>query len=227
MIYSCGKCKKKFKVENQNLNVAFLFVSCPHCDSKNRIILDEYTALIQTEMPTELKGLESDKATSKMKGDISGWLVVKTEGVEAKNYPLKKGEYMVGRSHNTSGKRIVDISFSHLKHEDESLVEKVTREKNRHISGWTSRNHCVIEAGTGKNGRPEVAVKDTSSLNGTWLNNKRIGKEKVLLKDGDNLQLGYVKLRFKASDEVLRKTADVTKIIKKEDFSKTVILSTK
>ncbi len=227
MILDCGKCKKKFRVKHQQLNTAFFFVVCPHCSSKNRVILDEYTTLMQTEKPTETTRLLSNETESLLRNNVSGWLVIKTEGIEAKTFPILKGKYMVGRSHNTKDKSIVDISFSHLKHTDETLVEKVTQEKNKHISRWTSRNHCLIESVTAKNGGAEVTIKDTNSLNGTWLNNKRIGKEKVLLKDGDNIQLGYVKLRFKANQELTKRTVEVTKILETESFSQTVILPTK
>jgi pSer/pThr/pTyr-binding forkhead associated (FHA) protein len=59
------------------------------------------------------------------------------------------------------------------------------------LEGGVSRRHCKIWLGEG-----EYLIEDLGSANGTYLNGQRLTPYLPhSLNDGDDLQLGYVKLR--------------------------------
>ena len=58
-----------------------------------------------------------------------------------------------------------------------------------------SRRHVEVERGTGG-----IVVRDVGSLNGTYLNQRRIEVDEEL-RDGDELQVGKFKLVFVAGEE--------------------------
>ena len=65
--------------------------------------------------------------------------------------------------------------------------------------GATSRRHAEIEARAGK-----VFIKDLKSLNGTRVNNRKIGEQEIELKEGDSINLGRssISLRFSPIAEI-------------------------
>jgi pSer/pThr/pTyr-binding forkhead associated (FHA) protein len=53
-----------------------------------------------------------------------------------------------------------------------------------------SRRHATVELSNGR-----ALLADTSSTNGTWLNDQRISRV-MELRDGDRIRVGHVELRF-------------------------------
>lgn len=128
---------------------------------------------------------ESSDSKNRPAGEVVGWLVVKTEGKESREYALFEGSNRIGRK-------------------TESDAPDIPVEAD----SYTSRSHAEIMIEKKNNGDYQYFIFDGSdnrqqrpSLNGTYLNGQsdRIPPNtKINLKDGTTIQTGLTKLVFKA-----------------------------
>jgi pSer/pThr/pTyr-binding forkhead associated (FHA) protein len=108
------------------------------------------------------------------------WLVVHTEGLPVRSYPLMEGETAVGRK-EVSGRTSITIP-------DDPYV---------------SRYHCAFIIAPAR-GQLGAAVADDGryqqgrvSVNGTYLNGNEARISVTRIKDHDTIQIGQTKLVFK------------------------------
>jgi len=102
-------------------------------------------------------------------------------GVDLSELPAGVGALIVKRGRNAGSRYVLDAERTSAGRHPASdiFLDDVT----------VSRRHAeIVRTGT------EYAVRDTGSLNGTYLNRERV--EEAPLRDGDELQIGSFKLVF-------------------------------
>jgi eukaryotic-like serine/threonine-protein kinase len=64
----------------------------------------------------------------------------------------------------------------------------------RITDGATSRKHAVVEPNGG-----DMVIKDLGSLNGIYVNDRRVGDQGHILRDGDRIEIGRTKMIFRSA----------------------------
>lgn len=80
-------------------------------------------------------------------------------------------------------------------------------------AGRLSRRHCVVFFNTGGNG---FALADLNSTNGTFLNGEAVGRQEIMLRDGDRFRAGAAEFEFRdpASSTATRKVPTISTKLK-------------
>jgi pSer/pThr/pTyr-binding forkhead associated (FHA) protein len=103
-------------------------------------------------------------------------LVIISEPGKGKEFDIQEGSNLIGRWDPN------DKSFPEIDLEEEDIDAKI------------SRRHCVIQKTS-----DQAVLEDALSLNGTYLNGKKLEEgEKIVLQEGDELLLGKILLKFVA-----------------------------
>lgn len=105
-------------------------------------------------------------------------LIIVSGSFAGKDFEIEEGDNLVGRWDPESG------SFPEIDLEQVDEDAKV------------SRKHCIID----KSG-DQITIEDIGSLNGTFINKShRLNEgEKYLLKEGDEVMIGKIVVRFENS----------------------------
>ncbi len=141
-----------------------------------------------------------------MENNPAGWLVLHTEGVEPKTYPLKEGKNRIGRKTSSN-------------------IPEVAVENDIYVS----RNHAVIVVKKTPQLDYEYIIVDNAevlgkpSLNGTFINgnSERIGDKPEKLKDGDTIQIGITKFVLQGAKAAVD-VEDAVRLTSKLDYAQTV-----
>jgi pSer/pThr/pTyr-binding forkhead associated (FHA) protein len=191
MVIQCGNgnCKKKARVNEDNLNAAMPIVVCPHCGAKNRIPSAVPKPNPNNGAPTDkgktvpiFNNAESSQASSPQSSNPQelGWIIIHDENVKTKTYPLSMGKNVIGRN-------------------SDSTVAEVTLRVDT-MDNYMSRNHCVLDVSKNKNGTYDYVLSDRKSLNRTFVNGKSVAistQDEVYLRDADCIQIGRTKVILK------------------------------
>jgi pSer/pThr/pTyr-binding forkhead associated (FHA) protein len=100
-------------------------------------------------------------------------IIISPEG-KGKEFEIQEGSNLIGRWDPQ------DKSFPEIDLEEQDIDAKI------------SRRHCVLQ-----NSGDKVIIEDALSLNGTYLNGKKLEEnEKIELKVGDEILVGKILLKF-------------------------------
>lgn len=154
----------------------------------------------KTYPPSDLKQRQDAEAV--------GWLVVKTEGKESKEYALFEGSNRIGRKTASDAPDIpVEADSYTSRSHAEIMIEK--RPSGDYV-------YFIVDGSDNRQQRP--------SLNGTYLNgqSERIPPNtKIILNDGTTIQTGLTKLVFKAVTKEKTTEEIFTEAIQ-QDYERTI-----
>lgn len=207
----CSNCGVMLKFRTDKLPAATVSIICPKCGTKNKVTIpkdklkQQINPVPNPKSEEEETDIQNDALDTPLDGAM-GWLVVHTENMEAKTYPLKKGTNKIGRL-TSSNANLLDVRL----------------EGDRYVS----RKHCIIEvAGNrGKIGYILYEFKEKPSLNGTYLNDKKYRikpTDELYLEDGETIQIGRTKLVLKTKKTV-HNAADARQQVGKTAIAQTII----
>lgn len=165
-------------------------IECPYCGHKHRpgtLFCSECGLYLPTGGPLRTDLLTEDElATSQTKCAV-GEPVKETD--EALLVPLHIKVLPTGRQVQLPSKAEVHIGRLDIAH---GIFPDLDLTPDGGLEGGVSRRHCKIHQRS-----PTYLVEDVGSANGTFLNGKRLTPYLPhVLKDGDELQLGHIKLEI-------------------------------
>jgi pSer/pThr/pTyr-binding forkhead associated (FHA) protein/phage FluMu protein Com len=242
----CGHCAKMLRFDETKIKAKSITLKCPSCDTQNKVTLPNTPQVKPTPKRNPvLRNSPDSTGIMEEKTQIDaemGWLVVHTENMEAKTFPLKVGQNKIGR---LTSSNVNDLG---IRLEGDTYI---------------SRKHCIVEV-VDNPFRTDYILYEFSekpSLNGTWLNTlvivengiidgsennqiiepilgyenknpddvfKKVVRkitqtDQLYLKDGETIQIGRTKVVLKTKKKV-RNAAAAKQAVGKTAIAKTVIV---
>ncbi|GAB3976140.1 hypothetical protein GCM10028806_35030 [Spirosoma terrae] len=194
----CALCQSALGLEDNHPKVRpgnILKIKCPRCNTVNSI-------KVPAERISKSTQEQNHQAFTTIEQEVA-WIIVHDEHTAAQTFPLKLGKNILGR-------------FSPDKPCDVMI-------KTNDV--FMSRNHSLIEVMRRPDNVLIFTISDISSTNGTFINAvRKLSKfDKLILKDGDTIQLGKTKVVLKTRQSTQNST-DATENVKREAYTKTVII---
>ena len=175
-----------------------LQMKCPQCK--------QVTAIkVPAEKISEPKQKDGQpNRSSQTTGSEKGWIIVHDEFTSEQTFSLKIGKNRVGR------------------YSPDKPCEVMIKTNDT----FMSRNHSVIEVREKPDGSLVYIISDIGSTNGTFINAiRRLSEyDKVILHDGDTVQLGRTKIVLK-TNESTQNSSEAFKKVKREGYMKTVVMT--
>jgi pSer/pThr/pTyr-binding forkhead associated (FHA) protein/phage FluMu protein Com len=207
----CGHCAKMLRFDETKIKAKSITLKCPNCETQNKVTLPNTPKVKPTPKRNPVLRKNPDSTNimeEKTQIDAEmGWLVVHTENMESKTFPLKIGRNRIGRLTSTN------VSNLEIRLEGDTYI---------------SRKHCIIEV-IERGGRINYILQEfqgASSLNGTWLNedNHRITQtDQLYLEDGETIQIGRTKVVLKTK-KMVRNAAAARQQVGKTAIAQTIIV---
>lgn len=194
-------------------NKQSLNLKCPNCKTINKVAvnlnqpsleqnqINDFKTRVDIPNLDEKTRVEVSNQESKNDENIA-WLVVHDEFTHQQTFQLKLGKNTIGRK-------------------SPSMPCSIMVDTN---DGYMSRNHLTIEVLRQNEGYIFV-IYDSQSTNGTFVNAmKRLSpNDRILLSDGDILQLGRTKLVLKTSKSATNSN-QASEQVSNTDFFRTVVI---
>ncbi len=176
---------------------------------ENKVEISNHITDIEGESLTIPPLLSSEIKQEREKDDINepiAYLIVHTEQLPVKPYPLFKGKNYIGRKTHPTLRPFVAL-------EDDE---------------FTSRIHAVVYVASNNNGRL-FYINDSAesnegkpSKNGTFLNgNKQRITQRLKIEDHDTIQVGETKLIFRINSKSLD---DIMEEVEGRDYIQTIVI---
>lgn len=163
-------------------------IECPSCGRKHRpgmLFCNECGVYLPTGGPLRTEPLLEDELPL---SQASPWIGRQTEGTTATTIPLRLVVVATGRQVQMPATGEVQIGRLDAAH---GVFPDLDLTADGGLEGGVSRRHCKIH----QRGSTYL-VEDVGSANGTFLNGQRLTPYLPhVLKDGDELQVGRVKLK--------------------------------
>ncbi|KQS33822.1 hypothetical protein ASG33_07175 [Dyadobacter sp. Leaf189] len=133
-----------------------------------------------------------------------GWMVVHDENTPSQTFSLKPGKNVIGR------------------YSPDKPCEIMIKTND----AFMSRNHSLIDITKQPDGSLVFVISDVGSTNGTFINavRKLSRYDKLILKDGDTIQMGKTKIVLKTRQST-QDAQEAESKVKRGAYLKTVIMS--
>lgn len=210
----CGNtsCSAMLRLNTDNIQSSVISVTCPKCTTKNKVSIPKKMPQKKITPKPQISSdatmiLDDSSFDSNLNTDAMGWLVVHTENMEAKTFPLKIGKNLIGRLTDET-ENVLDVKLSG--------------------DSYISRYHCVMEVveNRGKIKYVLYEFKKKPSMNGTFLNNENHRlkpTDEFYIKDGETIQIGRTKVVLKTK-KIARNASAARNQVGKTAIAQTIIV---